>query len=132
MAPLDVRTCLGRQRTKKKPFVVMIAVIIVDSQILATNTSFTLGSVRFRRVSQRATLLWENLRDPYVAFSVQRSTTTNAVPFFTTARTALASSAPTRANGCHAPLPLTISIAHPRTARSNSTEGNDVSVRNSR
>src|SRR6218665_996654 len=101
----------------------MIAVIIVDSQILATNTSFTLGSVRFRRASQRATFLWENQRDPSVAISVQRSKTTNAVPSFTTEPTALAFSAPTRANGCHAPLLLIISIAHPRTARSNSTEG---------
>src|SRR6218665_2614759 len=110
----------------------MIAVlIIVDSQILATNTFSTLGSVRFRRVLQRATFLWENRRDPSVAFSVQISTTTNAVPFFTTETTALASSAPTRVNGCHAPLPLLISTAHPRPARSNSTEGNDASVRNS-
>src|SRR6218665_441783 len=105
----------------------MIAVlIIVDSQILATNTSFTLGSVRFRRVLQRATFSWENRRDPSVASFAQISTTTNAVPFFTTARAALASSAPTRANGFHAPLPLIISIAHPRTERSNSTEGSDA------
>src|SRR6218665_160626 len=109
----------------------MIAVIPVDSQILATNTFSIPGSVRFRRVSQRATFLWENRRDPSVAFSVQISTTASAVPFFTTEPTALASSAPTQANGCHAQLPLLTSTAHPRTARSNSTEENDASVRNS-
>src|SRR6218665_878578 len=108
----------------------MIAVTF-DSQILTTNTFYILGSPRFRRVSQRATFLWENRRDPSVAFSAQIYTTTNAVPFCTTEPTALASSAPTRANGCHAPLPLLISTAHPRPARSNSTEGDDASVRNS-